>query len=199
MASFDESFDMAFGDLVGLSGADEKRVPFAANPSDGGVAHRGQPNLGMRLLIRSGGGPSVGHIEETPVMCHLVLGPQANHKLQSFGVAGRPVFKTGPESLELLRSVSQPQAEDESSLGDVVDGCDLLGDVHGIQKWKQQDGCRQFHVPWLRGQPRQHRQRLEVLEWINQIMMRPTVDIKSGIPRGTELLQLVLPLLLQAN
>ena len=81
----------------------------------------------------------------------------------------------------------------------MVNGRDLLGDVHGVHKWKQQDGCRQFHVPRLRGQPRQHRQRLEVLEWINQIMMRPTVDIESGIPRGAELLQLVLPLLLQAD
>ena len=38
-----------------------------------------------------------------------------------------------------------------------------------------------------------------MLEWINQIMMRPTVDIESGIPRGAELLQLVLPLLLQSD
>src|SRR5437588_6943149 len=46
-------------------------------------------------------------------------------------------------------------------------------------------------------QARQHRQGLEMLERVNQVVMRPAVDVKSGVSGCPELLQVLPPLLLQ--
>ena len=45
----------------------------------------------------------------------------------------------------------------------------------------------------------QHRQGLEMLERVNQIMVRPTIDVKAGVAGGPELLQVLPPLVLQVD
>jgi len=38
-----------------------------------------------------------------------------------------------------------------------------------------------------------------MLEWVDQVMMGPAIGVETGIPGGSELLQLILPLLLQVQ
>ena len=56
-----------------------------------------------------------------------------------------------------------------------------------------------MHIARLGRQPRQHRPGLKVLERVDQVVMRPAINVETGIARRPELRQVVLPLLLVPN
>ena len=112
---------------------------------------------------------------------NLFIGPQPAHQTQRFGTTGAALRHPGPEGFTLLRAVTQPDAQNEAPLRDVVQSRNLLGDLHRIQQRQQQDRGGQFHVSRLGGQPRQHRPGLEMLERVDQVMVGPAIDVEPSV------------------
>ena len=185
--------------LVGLSRADIQDFALASDALHGRVAHGRLPDLGVRLLVGAGSGAGIGDLIVATVVGNFVLAPQPAHQAHGLGAAGAALGHTGAESLAFLGPVAQADTQDEASLGDVVQRGGLFRHVHGVEQRKQQNRGRQLHVARLPSQPRQDGPRLEVLEGVYQVVVRPAVDVEPGIAGRPELRQVVLPLLLVVN
>ena len=67
--------------------------------------------------------------------------------------------------------VSEARADDQPTVRDHVERCELLGDVDRMEQGKQEDTRAEDQAARVRGEPRQGRDRLEVRERIGQIML----------------------------
>ena len=187
---------LAADGFVGLRRANVQDFALAAHPRHRRVAHGRLPDFGVRLLVGPGGRAGAGYAVITPVMRDLILAPQTAHQRHSLGATGAPLRHPGAKGFAFLRPVAQPDAQDKPPLGDVIQRSRLLRHIHRIQQRQQQHGRRQLHIARLGRQPRQHRPGLKVLERVDQVVMRPAINVETGIARRPELRQVVPPLLL---
>src|SRR3972149_6703285 len=106
--------------------------PFWAPPPLARLASPADPDGKARLLDRPG---IDGHLAETVVATLEVrplLLPEQVEDLQLLLGHARPVLEVDPQRLELLGHPADPDAEDESSLGQRVDGGSNPGREQGV-------------------------------------------------------------------
>ena len=107
------------------------------------------------------------HTLERPVPAavgDLVLRPQTPDDLDRLREAAHPLRHRHPEDRELLRTVPEPDPEQEAPAGDhVEEGADLR-DLHRVVQRQQHQVGADLEAGHLRGQTLQHRQQRKIVE-----------------------------------
>ncbi len=142
---------------------DEPRVTDACGALDGRIVVGGHPDGRTRLLHRA---DVHVHVVEPAIFAFEadgVLGPQPLHELDAFFEARDALALGYTESIELYVTVAEPDAEDEVALGEDVQCCHGLRDVHRVMQVREQDAESGRHFAGLGHQACQKRHELELL------------------------------------
>ena len=76
----------------------------------------------------------------------------------------------------------------------MIERGDVLGNLNRIQQRREEHAGHQVHVAGLGGEAGEHRNRLEVLEGMDQPMMAPRHEIEARSTACTKVLELLEPL-----
>ena len=79
----------------------------------------------------------------------------------------------------------------------MIERRDVFRDLHRIQQRREQHAGHEVHVAGLGREAREHRNRLEVLEGIDQPVVTPRDEVEAGVPARAKVLELLEPLPLQ--
>src|SRR6266850_1930482 len=169
----------------------------APGAADGGLGHARYPDARIRPLVWPRGWPGAGDPVEATVMRALVGRPQALHQGQTFLEPRHTLGHRRAGCFELLPPIAQADAENQPSAADVIERGDVLSDLNRIQQRREEHAGHQVHVAGLGGEAGEYRDRLEVLEGMDQPVMAPRHEIEAGITARTKVLELLEPLPLQ--
>ena len=132
---------------LGRSGAgNEPSVADAADPAGGGGAASADPYRGRGLEDGLGGDADVVAGEEVAFVGDLVLLPQAAHEDDGLvGAPGAVALGHAAGLVFLGFFLSQPDGGEETSLGEVVQRGDLLGQDHRVAQGQGQHAGAELH------------------------------------------------------
>ena len=114
----------------------------------------------MGRLIGGEAHAAIGDRRVGAVEGHRLAGPEALHELERLLELLDAVLAREPDGLELRLAVADGHADVEPPVADVVEGGDILGDLHGIQHGQEQHRGLEPHRSGLGGQAGEDREGL---------------------------------------
>ena len=125
----------------------------------------------MRALEGHESHSPVGDTRVAALERHRLTRPQPLHDLQRFLELRHAIRARQPDRLQLLLAIADGHAHVEATVRDVVEGGHVLGDVDGLHERQEQDRGLETHAAGLRGQARQHGERLRPHRGMREQMM----------------------------
>ena len=136
----------AFLNLLGCGCGDEPAVGETADATGGGLAAAADPKGHEGLLHGLGSDADLVEGEELAVVGDEILAPEAAHHFHGFVTATAAVF-LGDAAGFVFAGVFLAEADggQEAAVGEVVEGCHLLGEDDGVAEWELGDGGAELH------------------------------------------------------
>ena len=125
--------DVAPGDLR----PEEDAVGHPGGAPGGGLALRAHLERRMRRLVGREAHARRAHASVGAAGGDGLTRPEALHQAERLLQLGHPVLPTEADRLELLLAVADGHADVEPAVADMIEGCDVLGDLHGVKDGKQ--------------------------------------------------------------
>ena len=101
-----------------------------------------------------------------PVVVDRLAAPQPLDHLEPLDQTADAIFGILSERAILDVAVAEADAEDQTTVGDDVEGRQLLGDLDGMMQGQQEHAGAEDHAARVGGEARERRDRLEVGERI---------------------------------
>ena len=129
-----------------VTGGHDLHAAPPGGPPQGALCRDSVPDRRVRRLNALGGQLGFGDLVELTVEGEVVLGPGLGHQVEGFLEASHPLLPRNPVSFELLRDVTGSHPEDEAALGEIVENCDVLGELQRCVERDQEHPGSDAHV-----------------------------------------------------